>query len=558
MEERRLLVAVGLSLLVLAVYSWLFPGRPPEPVPRATASPAVASPAAASLGERPDRAEPSEALAGPISPVATASVADSQERRVEVVGRHLSLAFTNRGARLLSWQLSEYKDLRGRPEEMVQTVPGAVRPLDVETGDPRVDARLREALFLSSAEVLSLEGAEKVLRFEFAEGSLEAWREYRFRPDNSTVSVSSSVKQSGRELRKLLLWGPGIGNPSAAEKAVQGYTEPQVTALVDGDVERHAAKQLEKPHPLARAGWLGVEGQYFVALWVPAEREVSGEARAVTVGEGETRRPEAVAAVDLGTGTGPVELYVGPKEHDRLSGLGRGLSRVVPVGDWIGPIVVALMGALRWVNRHVGNYGWSIIAITVVINVLMAPLRHYSISNSLKMAKLSPEMKVIQERYRKIPALDPRRQEMQKEIAALYARHGMSMGTQMMVGCLPLLITMPFLIAFYRVLSLSIDLRGASFLWIPDLSQKDPWFLTPLLMGVSMFLMQKMMPSTMDAAQQRMMMIMPLVLTVMFFAAPAGLNLYWLASNVCSIAQQGLTMQLLRDGGSSGKERRRS
>jgi YidC/Oxa1 family membrane protein insertase len=130
-------------------------------------------------------------------------------------------------------------------------------------------------------------------------------------------------------------------------------------------------------------------------------------------------------------------------------------------------------------------------------------------------------------------------------VAALYARHGMSMGTQMAVGCVPLLLTMPFLIAFYRVLMVSIDLRGASFLWLPDLSQKDPLYLTPVLMGVSMLVMQRMTPTTMDPAQKRIMLIMPLVLVVMFFAAPAGLNLYWLASNLCSIIQQGVTIRIV-------------
>ena len=108
---------------------------------------------------------------------------------------------------------------------------------------------------------------------------------------------------------------------------------------------------------------------------------------------------------------------------------------------------------------------------------------------------------------------------------------------------------MPFLIAFYRVLQVAIELRGAPFLWIPDLSQKDPLFITPVLMGLSMFVMQKMTPTAMDPAQQRIMMIMPLVLVVMFFAAPGGLNLYWLASNVCSIVQQGLTLRILRRPG---------
>jgi YidC/Oxa1 family membrane protein insertase len=231
---------------------------------------------------------------------------------------------------------------------------------------------------------------------------------------------------------------------------------------------------------------------------------------------------------------------------------------VVPVGDWIGPIVVALMKLLRWVQGHVGNWGWSIVLLTILINLLMAPFRHYSIVNGLKMARLSPEMRVIQERYRKVPLMDPRRQKMQEEIQALYSKHGMSMGSQMMVGCLPLLLTMPFLFAFYRVLTVSVDLRGAPFLWIPDLAQKDPLFLTPVLMGVSMFAMQKMTPSTLDPAQQRIMMLMPLMLAGMFLWAPSGLNLYWLTANLWSIAQQFVEMRLLRPAEEprGGRERR--
>ena len=134
---------------------------------------------------------------------------------------------------------------------------------------------------------------------------------------------------------------------------------------------------------------------------------------------------------------------------------------------------------------------------------------------------------------------------MQEEVAALYAKHGMSMGSQMAVGCLPLLLTMPFLFAFYRVLAVSIELRGAPFLWITDLAQKDPFYVTPVFMALSMFAMQRMMPSSMDPTQQRMMMVMPVMLGVMFVAAPAGLNLYWLTSNLCSILQQGVSMRLL-------------
>jgi YidC/Oxa1 family membrane protein insertase len=272
------------------------------------------------------------------------------------------------------------------------------------------------------------------------------------------------------------------------------------------------------------------------------------------------KRVAAGAAVPLGDADQTALLFVGPKDHTLLTRLDHDLVAVVPVGSWIGPIVVPLMALLRWVHGYVGNYGWSIVVLTVLINVIMAPLRHYSIANGIKMAKLAPEMRVIQERYRKVPALDPRRQDMQKEIAALYERHGMNMSTQMLVGCLPILLTMPFLIAFYRVLQVAIELRGASFLWIPDLSQRDPLFITPVLMGLSMFLMQKMTPTAMDPAQQRIMMIMPVVLVVMFHAAPAGLNLYWLSSNVCSIIQQAVTLRIVRshDEHSPRKERRRA
>ena len=293
--------------------------------------------------------------------------------------------------------------------------------------------------------------------------------------------------------------------------------------------------------------WAGVESLYFAALFVvPADRGGAEIRKAVLTLPGEEKpATAAVMAIDASSAA-PVQLFVGAKEHGELAKLGHGLERVVQVGDWIGPIVLALAGALRWVQSHVGNWGWAIVLVTIAINLAMAPFRHYSIVNGLKMAKISPEMRVIQERYRKVPMMDPRRQQMQAEIGALYARHGMSMSSQMTVGCLPILLTMPFLWAFYRLLTVLVDLRGAPFLWIPDLAQKDPLFVTPVLMGVSMFVMQKMTPSAMDPTQQRVMMLMPLMFAGMFLWAPAGLNLYWFTSNLWSLIQQWVTMTILR------------
>jgi YidC/Oxa1 family membrane protein insertase len=459
------------------------------------------------------------------------------------------VAFTNKGARVLSWRLKEFRDDRGRPEEMVLTAPGAPLPLDIETGDAALDARLREALFRPSVEALQVRGGQEgSVTFEYADGEVEARKTLRVQPQGYLVAVGARVRQRGHDVPVTLLWGPGVGNPTPEEMEVQGYIAPQGVALTRGGVETLPAEKLETSWPVPEARWVGVAGTYFAALFVPAEGSGAGEVRRVSLPPAEDGEPRTAVAAALRLEPGALDslLFVGPKDYQLLSSLGHELARVVPVGDWIGPIVVLLMRLLRFVQGHVGNYGWSIVALTVLINLIMAPLRHYSIANGVKMAKLAPEMRVIQERYRKVPALDPRRQEMQTELAALYARHGMSMSTQMMVGCLPLLLTMPFLIAFYRVLQVSIELRGAGFLWIADLSRKDPYFVTPLLMGGSMLLMQKMTPSSMDPAQQRIMMIMPVVLVGMFLWAPAGLNLYWLASNVCAIAQQGVTLQLIR------------
>jgi YidC/Oxa1 family membrane protein insertase len=480
-------------------------------------------------------------------------LADEKERRIEVLSTAVAVAFTNRGARLVSWQIPKFRDKRGRPEEMVQAAPGGPRPLDIETGEPDLDARLKEALFRASAETLSVppEGPA-TLRFEFADGDIEAEKSLVFEAGHPLVEVLARVRRGGRDLPLRILWGPGIGNPTAEEMDVQGYLPPQGVALIGGAVERPPTDKLAEVRKLGPAGWAGIESHYFAALLVPPRGQGVAEVRPFALPPVDDGKPRlaAVVALDLTPGAGPAQLYVGAKDYEELRRAGHGLAQVAvsQMGDWIGPpIVVPLMNLVRRVHGFVGgSYGWSIVLVTVLINLAMAPFRHYSIANGLKMAKISPEMKVIQERYRKVPLMDPKRQQMQEEMASLYAKHGMNMGTQMMVGCLPILLTMPFLIAFYRVLSVSIDLRGASFFWIPDLSQKDPLFLTPILMGVSMFAMQKMTPTVMDPAQQRIMMLMPLMLAGMLLWAPAGLNVYWLASNLCAIVQQAVTYALLR------------
>jgi YidC/Oxa1 family membrane protein insertase len=234
-------------------------------------------------------------------------------------------------------------------------------------------------------------------------------------------------------------------------------------------------------------------------------------------------------------------FFFGPKDFDVLAAIDRDLVRAIDFGifSWL---VVPLLRALKWLNVYIGNYGWSIIALTVLINLVMFPLRHKSVVSMRRMQEIQPEVKSIQDRYSKLKMTDPARQNMNKEMMQLYKERGVNPAS----GCVPMLLTMPVLFAFYAMLSVAIELRGAPFVgWIRDLSVYDPLFITPVVMGITQFVQMRMTPSTADPTQQRVMMFMPLIFMFMFIWAPSGLVLYWTVSNLWAIGQQALTNKII-------------
>ena len=254
MEERRLLLAVALSLLVLTAYSLLFSPPPPAPAPATLPAPGAATRGTDLAPAPPGPAASAEASPARAEATAAKAVADPRERRVEVAAPDFTVAFTNRGARLVSWTLARYRDARGAPEEMVPAGAG-VRPLDVETGIPELDAQLRDALFVPSAETLALRAGEpQSLRFDFAAGELEATKTLTFQAPG-LVELSVVVKRAGRDVPTRLLWGPGIGNPSAEEREVQGYQEPAGVALTGGGRRTPPGEEppRDRPEPRRRA-----------------------------------------------------------------------------------------------------------------------------------------------------------------------------------------------------------------------------------------------------------------------------------------------------------------
>jgi len=235
-----------------------------------------------------------------------------------------------------------------------------------------------------------------------------------------------------------------------------------------------------------------------------------------------------------------LRVFFGPKDFDVLRAVDADLVRTIYYGIFAF-LAVPLLHALKWINGFVGNYGWSIIILTFLINVLMFPLKHRSVVSMRKMQALQPQVKAIQDRYAKMKLSDPGRQKMNQEMMELYKEKGVNPAS----GCVPMLLTMPILFAFYAMLSVSIEIRGQAFgLWIHDLSQHDPYYITPILMGVSMLWQQKLTPVA-DPQQAKIMMITPIMFLFFFLWAPSGLVIYWLVSNLLGIAQQYGTNKII-------------
>lgn len=534
MEERRLILAFALSFAVLLGFRMWTNSRYPQPV--ATPAQSIASPTpgvpAASPAPQSSPANVAKVPTPTLAPVPAAPLVTGDERRVELTFKDAEIAFSTKGARLLSWKLLDYKDQRGKPVEAHPGGNPAPGPLDLITGRAEVDSRIREALFRSTE--LNV-GGEKGARFEFSDGTLEVTKTVQAIKGGRAFRVEARVREAGVEVPTRLYWGPGFGQPSEDERSLRGYLPPEVVEIDESGTEvRLPPTGLAAPRSI-RAKLVGVENKYF-AVVMTREDGSPIEATASALVDGKETHVQVFVSP-------PVALTVGAKDYDRLQALGMGVEKIVPVGSWLGPIVVPLTRALRAVNARVGNYGVAIIILTIGIGIALSPLRHYAILSSAKMAKVGPQIRAVQERYKRLSLTDPKRQQMQQEIAEVYEKNGIDMVRQTAAGCLPTLLTMPFLFAFYRMLDISVDLKGAPFFWIPDLSLKDPLFITPLLSGLSMIAMQRLMPApAVDPAQQRMMMLMPVIFSGMFAWAPAGLNLYWFVSNLVAMAQQALAM----------------
>jgi YidC/Oxa1 family membrane protein insertase len=550
--EKRVLLAVVLSFVVLYGYQALF--QPPKPATApATGKPAPPSapspaPAAAGTAVNPQAATTQPPAEAPAPDAAAPVVSDSAEHDIRFENGSVEAVFTTRGAALKSWRLKKYQDAAREPLELVpHTVPpDSNRPFALSVTDASTRAILAHALFKPSAEAVTSSAGPATLTFEYQDASgLSARKEFLFNPDSPyVVDVSATVTQGGKDLVPTIELGPGIGSGLVA--STRTYSPPpQPIFYRDGKVSRiKSTKVAENAVQEGALGFAGVDDHYFLAATLPGGRPAHVEYRALEVPLPSS--PGTIAHfIDWSVRYDPrpsrARFFLGPKDFDVLAAVDRDLVRSIDFGifAWL---VVPLLRALKWVNTFVGNYGWSIITLTILINVAMFPLRHKSVVSMRRMQDIQPEVKAIQDRYANLKMTDPAKQKMNTELMSLYRERGVNPAS----GCVPMLLTLPVLFAFYSMLSVAIELRGAPFVgWIHDLSVHDPLYITPILMGLTQFVQTKMTPSTADPMQQKMMMFMPLVMMSFFLWAPSGLVLYWTTSNLWAIGQQVLTNRLI-------------
>ena len=549
--ERRLLLAIVLTFVVLTLYQWLVPMPVQPPAPARTPAPPAAAPTPA-----PQPATQTASNLPTTTPAVETVHGDTVERSITVDNGVVRAVFSNRGASLSSWQLFRYQAADGRPVDLVpHDVPAnQPKPFSLRIDDAAKTTHLNTALYAvtggDGSHTLDARQSPVTLTFGFQDAAgLEVRKEFRIEPNSYVVTFTAAVTDGGRQVNPTVQWGPGLGDVLAlgGGSAFMPVRKSEAIFSVDGDVERiHPPDLVETPRYRGAYEFAGVDTHYFISAAVkPGSAELEYAPLSIPSADPALSRDYIaynIRFVASPSGPSGARFFVGPKHFETLQRADPDLVR----GIWFGMFAflsVPLLSALNWVNTFVGNYGWSIIVLTVIINAAMFPLRHKSNVSMRKMQAIQPQVKAIQDRYAKLKMTDPARQKMNTELMELYRQKGVNPAS----GCVPMLLTFPVLLAFYSLLSEAIELRGAPFIWwIKDLAAADPYYVTPILMGASQVLQQKMMPMTgVDPVQQKMMLLMPIIFTFLFLTSPAGLALYWFASNVLVIGQQVLTNKLI-------------
>ncbi len=574
--EKRVTLAIVLMIAVVVITNLLFPPTPPKRPPGVAAGSttvAAESAAAGTTGVRP-AAPGSVAAAGSVAAESTAGAGGGSETASRIAGEGAgataaamrgappesaaagdtirvrtplyTLVFDTRGARLVSASLRKYAsfakgDPAGRRVELV-------RPGDhlfgwrLAVGPDTLD--LSKRVFEASAPSLDVDSAggpdSLVFRYAVPDTRLAYRVTYRFGPERYLVDVAGAFEGIGsRGYSVLTSLGDGIRtNEAHAEEdykhlayVVSGRDGIKSQGL--GDVKGDSVRTAEG----GPFRWVAVKDKYFLeALIAPKGKEGFGGLLVRGVQDPHAAAMEVALPVPAGQPGFELQAYLGPQEFDRLVAVGQELQNVNPYGwEWLRFIIRPLAGLitkiLTWLHTVLGlQYGWVLILFGILMRVVLFPLYQKSMRAQMAQMKVQPLVKELQAKYKDEP------EKLQKEMMRVYREHNINP----LAGCLPMMLPFPVLITLFFVFENTIEFRGVPFLWLPDLSLQDPFYIIPILMGVSMFLLQWIGQRGMERNAQMKLMgyAMPVVMTFLFARFPAGLNLYYTTSNLASLPQQ--------------------
>ena len=555
-SDKRMLTALLLVFVALGVLQYFMP-KPKTPPQQdknqaqeqQTSQQPVAAPVTTTTSTPIPPKTPAIALKVPAK-IATSETESVLENNV------YRITFSNRGAIVKSWILKGHKDNAGKPFDIInQTVAAQLGyPLSFFTYDKDLEKKLNEALYIGGASSSSTSG----LTYEYSDGDVTVRK--TFRPDadkENLLGVETEVLRNGQRVQAFPQWPSGLGD----QLAPVTFNAGKIDWNQNGNIERKTPTsggflQSKKwivggqtlPGPY---DWVATSDQYFAVAFLPDSPD---NTTLVTLNSSATvlKNPDKpsegndkanVVGIAFGNTDSATHMHIfaGPKAVNLLESIqshpgGPDLRGIYDFGRF-SFIARPLFLWLKWTYEHwIHNWGWSIAFLTLVITMALLPLRISSMKSSLRMQKIQPQMKAIQDKYKRYSITDPRRAEMQKEMQELYKKEGVNP----VGGCFPLLLQMPFLFAFYSMLNNAIELRQAGWLWIHDLSSPDPLRILPILIVVAMFVQQKSSPQGgMDPAQQKILAFMsPLMFGAFSWGMPAGLSIYLALSTLLGYVQQ--------------------
>jgi YidC/Oxa1 family membrane protein insertase len=563
--EKRTIIAIGLSVLVFIAFQW-YQQRymTPPPGTRAAQSQGVTQPqqpASQQQSALPEKSSPAEAP-GHKPAAASATDAKATPQKVVIEGDLYRAVVDNKGGVLTSWELKKFKSAQGRVFEMIAAShDSSARPFlsTLELSDPALKASANNELYEVTVEGAQGSGSVLVppitVDLKLRRGDFFVQKRYHFEKDNYILDLSTSVEKGGKPLDGRFLLGQDIG---PEQEHLMSAAKLQAVYYSGGKDRREAPPKDE--NEIKKIGsdvrWAGLDMHYFAMIAIPAEPfpyfDIQKRAvKAIGLDGKEIDRELLRLTIPIpASGSLKSLMYIGPKKQSNLEAIkAANITGVIDYGMFT-IIVLPLLAGLRWIHQYAHNYGYSIIILTFLLSLLLFPFRLKQMMSMKKMQVVQPKVKAIQEKYKRYKKTDPKRTEMNQEIMALYKEHNVNP----LGGCLPLVLQFPLLFAFYQLLANSIELRQAPFIgYLHDLSVKDPYYILPIIMGITMFISQKMTPMTpgTDPTQAKMMMVMPVVFTFMFFNVSSGLNLYFLCSNIFQVAFQKIAERWMGDGKSA-------